>query len=549
MCTFPHAETLTIEFKSDKKPLPDNDIIDAVVAFANTEGGDLYLGIEDDGTVTGLHPSHQDITRLTAFIANKTVPPVSTRATILTDQNLQVLKISVPKYTSIVASSIGKIQRRRLKADHTPENVPLYPYEIPHRLSSLSLLDFSAQTLPDTTRHDLDATERERLRNIIRTYHGEPTLLELDDLELDKALRLVAKVGEDYVPTVTGMLLIGRQERLQELIPTAESSLQIMDNGQLRINETYTQPLLASIEKINHYFTTINQEDEMDVGMFRVPIPHYAPQAFREALVNAYSHRDYSLLGRVRVLIEREGITISNPGGFIQGVTYDKLLDAEPHGRNPVLADCLKRIGLAERSGRGIDRIYAGSLRYGKMLPDYSNSTTDNVRLYIPASRPDKNFIHLLTKKQKQLHRDFTIYELMVLSQLKGNQFLTRQELSSQTGIPAYKLESTLETLTAEKMIKTSKQGKNLYYTFGTQSYKTPSGEAHLVKEPITDYADYNQQIMKLAHKKGNVTRADVTTLLHVSPAQAYRLLNRLKENGLLVLEGKGKIAHYRPTP
>ncbi|MBR1695515.1 MAG: ATP-binding protein, partial [Selenomonas sp.] len=220
MCTFPNTETLTIEFKSDKKPLPDNDIIDAVVAFANTEGGDLYLGIEDDGTVTGLHPSHQDITRLTAFIANKTVPPVSTRATILTNKNLQVLKISVPKYTSIVASSTGKIQRRRLKADHTPENVPLYPYEIPHRLSSLSLLDFSAQTLPDTTRHDLDATERERLRNIIRTYHGEPTLLELDDLELDKALRLVAKVVEDYVPTVTGMLLIGRQERLQELLPT-----------------------------------------------------------------------------------------------------------------------------------------------------------------------------------------------------------------------------------------------------------------------------------------------------------------------------------------
>ena len=153
----------------------------------------------------------------------------------------------------------------------------------------------------------------------------------------------------------------------------------------------------------------------------------------------------------------------------------------------------------------------------------------------------------MLTKKQEQLHRDFTIYELMVLSQLKGNQLLTCQEISAHTGIPAYKLESTLETLTAEKMIKTSKQGKNLYYTFSTQSYKTPSGEAHLVKEPITDYADYNQQIMKLAHKKGNVTRADVTALLHVSPAQAYRLLNRLKENGLLVLEGKGKFSHYKP--
>ena len=548
MCTLPQAETLTIEFKSDKTPLPDNDIIDAVVAFANTEGGDLYLGVEDDGTITGLHPSHQDITRLTAFIANKTVPPVSTRASILTAKNKPVLKISVPKYTSIVASSTGKIQRRRLKANHTPENVPLYPYEIPHRLSSLSLLDFSAQTLPDTTRQDLAATERERLRNIIRTYHGESTLLELDDLELDKALRLVAKVGEEYVPTVTGMLLIGRQERLQELIPTAESSLQIMDNGQLRINETYTMPLLASIEKINNYFTTINQEDEMDVGMFRIPIPHYSPQAFREALVNAYSHRDYSLLGRVRVLIEREGITISNPGGFIQGVTYDKLLDAEPHGRNPVLADCLKRIGLAERSGRGIDRIYAGSLRYGKMLPDYSDSTADNVRLYIPASRPDKNFIHLLTKKQEQLHRDFTIYELMVLRQLKGHHLLTCQEISARTGIPAYKLESTLETLTAEKMIKTSQQGKITCYTCTGQSYKTPPSEINYIKEPITDYADYNQRIMKLANKNGRITRSDVTSLLPVSPAQAYRLLNRLKEHNLLILEGKGKYAHYKPV-
>jgi ATP-dependent DNA helicase RecG len=53
---------------------------------------------------------------------------------------------------------------------------------------------------------------------------------------------------------------------------------------------------------------------------------------------------------------------------------------------------------------------------------------------------------------------------------------------------------------------------------------------------------------MKLANKKGNVTRADITALLHVSPAQAYRLLNRLKENGLLVLEGKGKFSHYKPV-
>ena len=69
----PPRETLEIEFKSDKNKLPDSDLIDAVVAFANTNGGDLYLGVEDNGDVTGLHPSHRDITQLAAFIANKLI--------------------------------------------------------------------------------------------------------------------------------------------------------------------------------------------------------------------------------------------------------------------------------------------------------------------------------------------------------------------------------------------------------------------------------------------------------------------------------------------
>ena len=75
----PEHETIEIEFKSDVKKLSDSDLIDAIVAFANTHGGDLYLGVEDDGTVTGLHEQHQDATQLSAFIANRTVPPISVR--------------------------------------------------------------------------------------------------------------------------------------------------------------------------------------------------------------------------------------------------------------------------------------------------------------------------------------------------------------------------------------------------------------------------------------------------------------------------------------
>ena len=133
----PEKETLEIEFKSDLKKLSDNDLIDAVVAFANTNGGDIYLGMEDDATVTGVHEAHKDYTQLAAFVANRTVPPISVKIEpiYINNHDVTVLVIHVPKSRSIVSSSTGKMQRRRIKVDGTPENIPLYPHEITTRLS------------------------------------------------------------------------------------------------------------------------------------------------------------------------------------------------------------------------------------------------------------------------------------------------------------------------------------------------------------------------------------------------------------------------------
>ena len=90
----PKKETLAIEFKSDRKRLPDSELIEAVVAFANTEGGDLYIGIEDNGEVTGVHKDHLNITTVSALVANNTVPPIPVRAELIEDL-FPVLKISV----------------------------------------------------------------------------------------------------------------------------------------------------------------------------------------------------------------------------------------------------------------------------------------------------------------------------------------------------------------------------------------------------------------------------------------------------------------------
>ena len=77
------------------------------------------------------------------FIANRTVSPITLRYEA-NKYDAPVLKISVPRRTSIVSTSSGKMLRRRIEADGKPENISMYPFEITIRLSSLSLLDYSA---------------------------------------------------------------------------------------------------------------------------------------------------------------------------------------------------------------------------------------------------------------------------------------------------------------------------------------------------------------------------------------------------------------------
>ena len=536
-------EDMTHEFKSDKNKLQDSEIVDAVVAFANTDGGELYLGVEDSGEISGLHKDHMDITRLAAFIANKTVPSVPVRCEIL-DLALPILKITVPRRTSITASSSGKIQRRRLKVNGEPENVPMYPYEIAGRLSDLSLFDYSAQPVPNGEYRDLDPVERERLRRIIRDYHGEGALLELDDEGLDKALHLAVQDSQKLVPTFAGLLMIGRADSLRTLLPSAETAIQVLTGTDIRVNESFYLPILAAFDRITEYFAAWNHEEEMEMGLYRISIPDFDKRAFREALVNAFCHRDYSRLGRVRLQINDEGMTISNPGGFIEGINADNLLDAEPHGRNPVLADAMKRIGLAERTGRGIDRIYEGSLLYGRLLPDYSQSTNSSVRLFIPRGLPDKAFVAMISEEQKRVGHSLPIYSLLILNVLKQLHQATLHEISQVLKREESRLKVVLETLVESGLVEALGNGRGRNYMLSSKAYGTDKAAAYVRQKGI-DEIRYPELVLELARKQGEVRRADVVTLLHISAPKAYRLLRRLQEEGKLALHGKGAGAYY----
>lgn len=550
MRTIPLRETLTIEFKSDLKKLPDTDLIDAVIGMANTDGGTLYLGVEDDGTITGVHPHHADEIGVVALIANKTVPAVSVRAELICEEGHSILQIEIPMSRAIIASSEGKILRRRLKVDGTPENVPMYPFEITTRLSQLSLLDFSAQMLSGATMDDLDPNERVRLRNIIKLRKGDKSLLDLSDDELDKALRLITDDNGTLRPTVTGMLLIGKEERLQQLIPTAKAVFQVLTGTQVRVNEQYTKPLLATFELFEQHMKAWNPERELEYGLYRLPIPEFSETAFREGLVNAFCHRDYSILQSVRVAIEDEGLTISSPGGFIDGVNLHNLLTVEPHGRNQALADALKRIGLAERTGRGIDRIFEGSIVFGRPLPDYSESTERYVKLFIQRAEPDLAFARMIADEEARLGRSLPINSLLILSALQHHKRLSMQELADLIHVSESRTRANVEKLIESGLLEAAGNGKARAYILSAKVYRAQDNAVGYVRQTGIDTMKYAELVLKLARQQnGYVTRDNVKELLNLDDNQAYRVLRKLADNGKLKLIGKGKGAKYQLLP
>lgn len=535
-------EDLLNEFKSDRDKLSDDIIVEAVVAFSNTEGGKFYLGVEDNGEISGLHKAHKNSSGLAALIANRTVPPVS----VDVENKQDYIVITVRKSRSIIAASSGKILRRRLKANGEPENAPMYPHEINTRLSTLNMLDYSALAVPDAVYEDLDSNERERLRDIIKKYSGEKNLLELDDEELDKALRLVVHDGDRVVPTYCGLLLIGKAERIQELMPTARAVFQVLSGTDVVFNEEVNGALLSVFEKLETYMTARNSEAEIEEGLFRISVFDFDKRAFREALVNAFCHRDYTMLGRVRVEINDDGLVISNPGGFVEGVNINNLLTAEPHGRNPALADVMKRIGLAERTGRGIDRIFEGSLLYGKPMPDYSESTDTLVKLFIPRGLPDKAFAKMISDEQGRIGRALPINSLLILNELKRSSRSTIAELSETIHSSESKTKSAVEKLVESGMLEAVGTGKGRYYTLSVQVYRRNKTTAEYVRQRGISEVRHPEMIIELAAKNdGKITRADVIELLKIDENRAYRALKDLVSQGKLRPEGKGRYSYY----
>jgi ATP-dependent DNA helicase RecG len=541
----PDRESLTVEFKSDRVRLPDRDLVAAVICLANTDGGDLYVGVEEDGTVTGLHSSHQNVTGVVALIANQTSPPLTVRVEVVEVNKLRVARIIVPKSRQLVATAEGLLQRRRLKADGAPECVPLYPHEISQRQSDLGLLDYTALPLATASLTDFDPLERERLRQCVERYGGDRTLIGLGDEELVGALGLVRRDEGRMVPTVAGLLTLGKESALREHLPTHEVAFQVLEGTEVRDNEFRRMPLLKTFEWVEQRFRARLVEKELQAGLFRVPVPNYDPRAFREAFVNSLVHRDYTRLGAVHVRWESEAIVISNPGGFVEGVSLENLLVVEPRPRNPLLADAVKRIGLAERTGRGIDLIYQGLLRYGRPAPDYRRSDSKSVVVILPGGEADVGTLQTIIEEENRLEHPLPVDSLIALSLLRQERRVDTARLAHCIQKDEATARQVIERLVEAGLVQAHGVKRGRTYTLSPKVYQRMGQPDDYVRQAGFDSIQQEQMVLQYVRNHGQIARKDAATLCRISEDQASRLLRKLAAEKKLAQNGKGRGTFY----
>ncbi|MCU0479980.1 MAG: putative DNA binding domain-containing protein [Anaerolineae bacterium] len=355
-------------------------IAETMVAFSNSEGGTLVIGLKENGEYAtskadaeGLAKALQEAEELfSPAVVVGTWEELDTLnwgddiREIPPDQKLYALKI--PRSTELHALSDGRVLIRS-----GAKNRPLGGEEIARLVSAKSSGDYESEVIPHVTKDHfskkmLDAYLEKRAERTKRPHTGN-----LDDL-----LKEIGALNPDGKPTMCGILLFC--EYPQQWIPQSsvvfakflgknprgESGLA----GYIR-REELTGPLPRLIESAWNLIWSEMAVSAVVKGLEREETYEYPQFAVREAIVNAICHRDYRLKGRrIEIRMYSDRLEVISPGSLPAFITIENIKD-EHFSRNPRMVNGLFQWGYIEELGLGIDRMMEVMKQAGHPSPDF----------------------------------------------------------------------------------------------------------------------------------------------------------------------------------
>jgi len=249
----------------------------------------------------------------------------------------------------------------------------------------------------------------------------------------------------------------------------------------------------------------------------------------------------------VHVQVQPTHLFITNPGGFPEGITLDNILVHEPKPRNSRLSEVLRRIGLVETTGRGVDRIFLGQLRYGRAAPDYSGSTSNAVRLVLAGGEESRQFA-VFVAEQERAGTPLLLDDLLLLDQLRRERRIDAPTAGAliQKGAVAGRM--ALERLTESGFVEARGEKRGRSYHLSAAVYEKLGLKSGYVRTKGFDRIRQEAMALEYARAHGRIVRSEAAELCGISDDQATRLLARLVRNGKLTKHGSRRWAYYEPS-
>lgn len=397
-------------------------ILASIIAFANTAGGKLVIGINDKSrAITGIIEPHLVEERISNIISDSITP--------LMVPNIEIIPWR-DTYVIVVDVFPGSNRPYYLKSKGLKDSVYVRVGSS-NRLADQELINVIKRSLfskafDEEVMYELSSEEID-FRVLLELFKGHRSLQDNDYYSLGICVKEQGKI----FPTIGGIILFGKQK--EKYFPDAWLQLgcfQGKDKSIILDTKELKEDLPTSIEQAinfvhNHIFTAIKIGDIKHEKLWSIP-----KIALREAIINAVLHADYSMSGApIRISIFNDRVEIENPGLLSLGLTINDIVDGISKIRNRVIARVFHELKLIEKWGSGIQRIISSCKEAGLMMPKFEEI---GLRFRVTLYREQVTQV-LLDKVEEQ-----------IISLLDTNGHLSTKEIALKTNLSTRTIRSYL---------------------------------------------------------------------------------------------------------
>lgn len=348
-------ETQNVEFKSSWR----SEYLKTICAFANTEGGELIIGIDDKGTILGVTDLDDLLVEIPNRIKNRLGIVPDVKSEIQKGKEIIIVSVS-PSYAPI--SYDGKYYIR--SGSNTFE---LKGEELTRFLIKKTGKSWDEYIEEKATLDDIDFQTVEHFK-LLAAERVPSINQEADPIKILEKLNLL----EEGKLKKAAILLFGKNPRkfyLQAFIKIGKFKTETDVLGSDDIEGNLFQQVERTMEVLRKKYLMSEYRFE---GLYRKEILEYPPEALREAIINAVIHRDYVGSAHTQIKINSDHLWIWNDGTLPPGMMLDDL--KKSHGskpRNKLLADVFFKASLIEAWGRGTIKMVKDCIEAGLPEPEY----------------------------------------------------------------------------------------------------------------------------------------------------------------------------------